>query len=88
MTHQTFTPRNMGRAMRLNLLVMGHLHLTIVGVMSIVTNGIFICVHLFPSLYRFLKRIHRPKIHHFALMLIGAALTIFSVQMWIHGGSI
>ena len=104
MTRHTFTPVFMGSAMCLMMLGMVHRQLTSVDAVGFFALGFFVGVHMLaallalvlpvlaatrsPAVHRFLKRIHRPNLHHVGLMMIGAVLTAFSVHMWIHGGLI
>ena len=104
MTRHTFIPVFMGSAMCLMMLGMVHHQLTSVDAIGFIALGVFVGVHVLaallalalpvwaatrsPAVHRFLKRIHRPNLHHVGLMMIGAVLTAFSVHMWIHGGLI
>ena len=104
MTRHTFIPVFMGSAMCLMMLGMVHRQLTSVDAVGFIALGVFVGVHVLavllalalpvwaatrsPTVYRFLKRIHRPNLHHVGFMMIGAVLTAFSVHMWIHGGLI
>lgn len=104
MTRHTFKSVFMGSAMCLMLLAIVHRQLTSVDAVGFIALGVFVGVHLLaallalalpvwaatpsPAVHRFLKRTHRPNLHHVGLMMIGAVLTAFSVHMWIHGGLI
>lgn len=104
MTRHTFKSVFMGSAMCLMLLGMLHRQLTSVDAVGFIAIGFFVGVHVLaaplalalplwaatrsPAGHRFLKRIHRPNLHHVGLIIIGAILNAFSVHMWIHGGLI
>ena len=104
MTRHTFKSVFMGSAMCLMLLAIVHRQLTSVDAVGFIALGFFVGVHVLavllalalpvwaatrsPAVHRFLKRTHRPNLHHVGLMMIGAVLTAFSVHMWIHGGLI
>lgn len=102
MNRRIFMPLFMGSAMGLMMLVMAHRQLTSVDTMGFIALGIFVVIHLVvallalalpvwaatrsPAVHRFLKRIHRPNLHHVGLMLIGAILAAFTMHTWIHRG--
>ena len=104
MTRHTFKSVFMGSAMCLMLLAIVHRQLTSVDAVDFIALGVFVGVYVLaallvlilpvwaatrsPAVHRFLKRTHRPNLHHVGLMMIGAVLTAFSVHMWIHGGLI
>ena len=104
MTRHTFIPVFMGSAMCLMMLGMVHHQLTSVDAIGFIALGVFVGVHVLaallalalpvwaatrsPAVRCFLKRIHRPNLHHVGLMTMGAILNAFSMHIWIHGGLI
>ena len=104
MTRYTLKSAFIGSAMCLMLLGMVHRQLTSVDSVGFIALGVFVGVHLLaallalalpvwaatrsPAVRCFLKRIHRPNLHHVGLMTMGAILNAFSMHIWIHGGLI
>ena len=104
MTRYTLKSAFIGSAMCLMLLGMVHRQLTSVDSVGFIALGVFVGVHLLaallalalpvwaatrsPAVRCFLKRIHRPNLHHVGLMIMGAILNAFSMHIWIHGGLI